>query len=458
MSETQAVGDEGSWVVGSILRALEMGLADHACEVYEESGAEAANEILGAIKAAGPEVCACGALMFSQARDFSRSARLHDFLRDYASAAAQYEAAGEMEYAGKCYERLGDSRRAAASYDAAGSLDKASALYSKLGDKQDVARVLMRANRGLEAAKIYRELGNARGELDALRAVRGDSPERAAATRRLMELLVAKSRAPEATQIAADAIRESAACRRDAGILESLAELYEQQGQHEQASRVRVRLSELGTLPEGAAAPARPAAAPAARPAASATPAAAIPPHAAHPAAARPIGAPVSAARPAPRAPSASAAITTEVAPRDGGYSFLKAIPLFAKLTLDDMKDLYRLTTEVSFTAGEVMIEQGTDGRGLFVVVEGHLEIVLVQPTGTKKLNTLGPGAYVGEVSLLGRSRTSARVAAVGRVQALHIPPEQFEHFLNGKPAAALRVYRLFAENLAERVRALSSR
>jgi len=439
MSETQAVGDEGSWVVGSILRALEMGLADHACEVYEESGAEAANEILGAIKAAGAEVCACGALMFSQARDFSRSARLHDFLRDYASAATQYEAAGEMEYAGKCYERLGDSRRAAASYDAAGSLDKASALYSKLGDKQDVARVLMRANRGLDAAKIYRELGNARGELDALRAVRGDSPERAGATRRLMELLVAKSRAPEATQIAADAIRESAACRRDAGILESLAELYEQQGQHEQASRVRVRLSELGTTPEGASAPARTAAS-------------------VQPSVARPATPAASASKPAPRPPSASAAITTEVAPRDGGYSFLKAIPLFAKLTLDDMKDLYRLTTEVSFTAGEVMIEQGTDGRGLFVVVEGHLEIVLVQPTGTKKLNTLGPGAYVGEVSLLGRSRTSARVAAVGRVQALHIPPEQFEHFLNGKPAAALRVYRLFAENLAERVRALSSR
>ena len=121
------------------------------------------------------------------------------------------------------------------------------------------------------------------------------------------------------------------------------------------------------------------------------------------------------------------------------------------------MKDLYRLTTEVSFGPGEVMIEQGSDGRGLFVVVEGKLDILLVQPVA-KKLNTLGPGAYVGEVSLLGRSKTSAQVAAVGDVRALHIPPEQFEHFLAAKPAAALRVYRLFAENLAERVRALSSR
>ena len=439
MSETQAV-DEGSWVVGSILRALELGLTDHACEVYEESGAEAANEILAAIKSAGGEVCTCGALMFSQARDFSRSARVHDFLRDYASAAAQYEAAGEMEYAAKCHERLGDLRRAAACFDAAGSLEKASALYSRLGDKQDVARVLLRSNKGVEAAKVYWELGNARGELDALRAVRGDSPERAGATRRLMELLVAKARPQEATQVGADAIRESSACRRDPSILEALAELYEQQGQAEQAGRIRVRLSELGTIPEGIVAP-KPAAALAAKPAA---------------AVARPAAA--AASKVAPRAPTSATAITTEVAPRDGGYSFLKAIPLFAKLTLDDMKDLYRLTTEVSFAPGEVMIEQGTDGRGLFVVVEGHLDIVLVQPAGVKKLNTLGPGAYVGEVSLLGKSRTSARVAATDQVQALHIPPEQFEHFLNAKPAAALRVYRLFAENLAERVRALSSR
>ena len=122
------------------------------------------------------------------------------------------------------------------------------------------------------------------------------------------------------------------------------------------------------------------------------------------------------------------------------------------------MKDLYRLTTEVDFAPGEVLIEQGTDGRGLFVLLRGKLEVLLVHPAGIKRLNTLGPGAYVGEVSLLGKSPTSAQVAAVEPVSALHIPPQQFEQFLAGRPAAALRVYRLFAENLADRVRALSNR
>ena len=123
------------------------------------------------------------------------------------------------------------------------------------------------------------------------------------------------------------------------------------------------------------------------------------------------------------------------------------------------MKDLYRLTTEVSFAAGDTILESGEDGRGLYVVLRGKLDILAVGPTGaTKKLNTLGPGAYVGEVSLLGKSKVSARVSALERVEALHIPPDQFEHFLAARPGAALRVYRLFAENLADRVRALSNR
>jgi tetratricopeptide (TPR) repeat protein len=409
---------EGSWVVGSVLRALEMGLTDHACEVYEESGAEAANDILAAIKASKREVVEAGARMFAVARDFSRAARLYENLRDLPAAAQQYEAAGEMEYAGRCHERLGDARRAAGCYDAAGTLDKAIALYERIGDKADAARCLLRGGRGLQAAKAYRELGNARGEVDALRAVRGDTADRLPAARRLLEILLGRNRAAEATQVVADAVRESVACRHDRGILEQLAELYDRQGQHAGAGNVRARIAELGATPQTASAPKPPAAI----------------------------------------APDLSLARTVADAPVRDGYGFLKAIPLFAKLSLEDMKELYRLTTEVSFAPGEVLIEQGTDGRGLFIVLEGTLDILLMHAEGAKKLNTLGPGAYVGEVSLLGRSRTSARVAALEAVDALHIPPEQFEHFLNGRPQAALRVYRLFAENLAERVRALSNR
>ena len=73
-----------------------------------------------------------------------------------------------------------------------------------------------------------------------------------------------------------------------------------------------------------------------------------------------------------------------------------------------------------------------------------------------RHLNTLGPGDYLGEISMLCNSPTSARVVATTWVRSLQIPRAQFERFLVTHPGAALRIYPLFAEGLAGRVRVLS--
>ncbi len=72
-------------------------------------------------------------------------------------------------------------------------------------------------------------------------------------------------------------------------------------------------------------------------------------------------------------------------------------------------------------------------------------------------LNTLGVGGYVGEISLLLDGPTSARVTARSAVKALFISREAFTQYLFNTPAAAAKIYRLFSNNLAERVRALSA-
>jgi len=51
----------------------------------------------------------------------------------------------------------------------------------------------------------------------------------------------------------------------------------------------------------------------------------------------------------------------------------------------------------------------------------------------------------------------SAHVRARTAVRALRISRAAFEHYLDTHEAAALRIYRLFTQNLAERVRALSA-
>ena len=75
---------------------------------------------------------------------------------------------------------------------------------------------------------------------------------------------------------------------------------------------------------------------------------------------------------------------------------------------------------------------------------------------GPRYLNSLGPGDHLGEISMLCNSLTSARVVASTWLRSLAIPRQQFERYLVTHPGAALRIYRLFAEGLAGRVRALS--
>jgi CRP-like cAMP-binding protein len=75
----------------------------------------------------------------------------------------------------------------------------------------------------------------------------------------------------------------------------------------------------------------------------------------------------------------------------------------------DDLRKLEAVGSELSFGAGQMLIERGKPGTGLYVVREGHL--VVEAPEGTREL---GPGSVVGERALLSADGTrTARVRAL---------------------------------------------
>ena len=75
----------------------------------------------------------------------------------------------------------------------------------------------------------------------------------------------------------------------------------------------------------------------------------------------------------------------------------------------DDLRKLEAVGSELSFGAGQMLIERGKPGTGLYLVREGH--IVVEAPEGTREL---GPGSVVGERALLSEDGTrTARVRAL---------------------------------------------
>ena len=138
----------------------------------------------------------------------------------------------------------------------------------------------------------------------------------------------------------------------------------------------------------------------------------------------------------------------------------MKAIPIFAELRAEDMRDLYRACEEVTYGHDEMIVEQGIPGRGLYVIVQGDVRVLRVEGSGaaTTELARLQPGSYVGELSLLDSSPTSARVTSVGAVFCLFISADRFGQFLMNHDEAARRIFHLFARTLADRLRTANQR
>ena len=75
----------------------------------------------------------------------------------------------------------------------------------------------------------------------------------------------------------------------------------------------------------------------------------------------------------------------------------------------DDLRRLEAAGSELAFAAGQMLIERGKPGTGIYVVVEGT--VVVEAAEGTREL---GPGAVVGERALLSADGTrTARVRAL---------------------------------------------
>lgn len=72
----------------------------------------------------------------------------------------------------------------------------------------------------------------------------------------------------------------------------------------------------------------------------------------------------------------------------------------------DDLRRLEAAGSRLEFGAGQMLIERGKPGTGLYVVLEGH--IVVEAPEGVREL---GPGSVVGERALL--SEDGLRTARV---------------------------------------------
>jgi len=95
--------------------------------------------------------------------------------------------------------------------------------------------------------------------------------------------------------------------------------------------------------------------------------------------------------------------------------------------------------------AGQVLIRADDPGAGMFVVEEGT---VVVEAHGGQTIE-LGPGEFVGELSLLVPESTRvARVRAQTPVRCLAVNRATLEELLENEPGFATAMLRVVAQRL----------
>ena len=112
----------------------------------------------------------------------------------------------------------------------------------------------------------------------------------------------------------------------------------------------------------------------------------------------------------------------------------LSAIPLFSGLSSKLLHTLAVTATEKSYRQGEVIVKQGEKSVGLYIVVDGKVD---VEKSG-KVAATLGPGQYFGEMALLDEEPRTATVKAATACRCLVVYSWEFWSSV-GKDPEALR-------------------
>jgi CRP-like cAMP-binding protein len=103
------------------------------------------------------------------------------------------------------------------------------------------------------------------------------------------------------------------------------------------------------------------------------------------------------------------------------------------------------------YAASEMIFEEGSTGRELFVVLDGKVDIVKNSGADRTVIVTLGKGEFFGEMAVIdGSSRSASAVAAVPGTRVMRINHARFVYLVSQQPAFALMIM----DALSKRLRA----
>jgi CRP-like cAMP-binding protein len=124
---------------------------------------------------------------------------------------------------------------------------------------------------------------------------------------------------------------------------------------------------------------------------------------------------------------------------------------LLSELPAHLSTDLFGTATPIQLGDDEVLFLAGDAGNGCYKVEDGLLKVIMVSRAGSERiLAFLGPGAIVGELSIIDGLPRSATVVAVRASALSFISRATFEEFAGKHPEVYKALVTLIATRLRE--------
>ena len=127
----------------------------------------------------------------------------------------------------------------------------------------------------------------------------------------------------------------------------------------------------------------------------------------------------------------------------------LKQVPFLAALDLSDLEQLATAVSRRKYLRGDAIMHKEDDGQSLFIVEKGSVRVYLPSLQGADlTLALLGPGDFVGDLSLLDGQPRSASADAMEDTSVLSLERSDFIELVRSSPDAAMAVMTVVAKRL----------
>ena len=120
-------------------------------------------------------------------------------------------------------------------------------------------------------------------------------------------------------------------------------------------------------------------------------------------------------------------------------WGMVARVPLFADLKATDIAHIMQLLRAERFDRGDIVARRGEIAHSMYFVTSGEVQIDVVSSNAGEPVR-LGAGHFFGEIAALKRTRRSATVRALSRVNLLALDVADMRALMLREPAIAERI------------------